>query len=336
MASRAHAQQPAPPQQAPQPTSPAAPESSVNPPDQSQLENYHLPRTPEDFSTLTLDKSELKTFPPIPLSHATHDKFTFERVRVQWRELDPFELYILKPVGVEKPPVIVYLYGYPAGIDAFNNESWAERATSGGYAAVGFVGALTKDRFQSRPMKQTFLSELPESLGTTVHDVQMVLNYLQTRGDLDMSNVGLLGNGSGATVAILAAAADSRIKAVDALEPWGDWPNWVAKTINLAKGEREPMLTPEFLAKLAPLDPVKWLPKLTTQKVFLQFVDTEDALNQKAKADMEAAAPKNVDVYHYPSKVQHMAAVVGGRRFEWLKGQLQPLGQVSTSSQAQK
>src|ERR1035441_1223230 len=49
------------------------------------------------------------------------------------------------------------------------------------------------------------------SLALTVHDVQMVLNYLETRGDLDMSRVGMFGQGSGGAIAVLAAAADSRI-----------------------------------------------------------------------------------------------------------------------------
>jgi len=39
--------------------------------------------------------------------------------------------------------------------------------------------------------------------------VQMVLNYLETRGDLDMSRVGMFGQGSGATIAVLASAVDT-------------------------------------------------------------------------------------------------------------------------------
>jgi hypothetical protein len=325
------------PAEAQAPQTPAA-GAAVQNPDQSKLESAHLPRTVEDFGTLTLDKSQLKAEPPVPISHAAHEKFTFERIRLQWRELDPIDLYVLKPAGVAKPPVIIYLYSYPTGVEAFSNDRWAERAVNGGYAAVGFLPALTGDRFQMRPMKQTFLTELPESLGTTVHDVQMVLNYLQTRNDLDMNNVGALGTGSGATIAILAAAADPRIKALDLMEPWGDWPNWGAKSNSLQRGEREPLLKPEFLAKMAPLDPVKWLPKLTTQKIMLQFIDTDDELNKTAKADLDAAAAgaKNIIVYHYPSRLQHMAATSGGRRFEWLKSQLHPSEQASAATQSQK
>jgi len=45
-----------------------------------------------------------------------------------------------------------------------------------------------------------------------------------TRGDIDMDHVGMWADGSGAAIAILAASVDPRIKALDLLDPWGDWP----------------------------------------------------------------------------------------------------------------
>jgi acetyl esterase/lipase len=74
-------------------------------------------------------------------------------------------------------------------------------------------------------MNKWFVSELQEALATSTHDVQMVLNYLAKRGDLDMSRIGMFGQGSGGAIAILSAAADSRIVALDVLDPWGDWPD---------------------------------------------------------------------------------------------------------------
>jgi cephalosporin-C deacetylase-like acetyl esterase len=59
-------------------------------------------------------------------------------------------------------------------------------------------------------MREWFISELQESLATSAHDVQMVLNYLASRNDLDMSRVGMFTAGSGANIAILASAVDAR------------------------------------------------------------------------------------------------------------------------------
>jgi len=99
--------------------------------------------------------------------------------------------------------------------------------TKDGFAAVGFVSALTGHRYHDRPWREWFLSELQENLAKTAHDVQMVLDYLESRSDLDMSRVGMFGQGSGASIAILASAADPRIKVLDVLDPWGDWPTWI-------------------------------------------------------------------------------------------------------------
>jgi hypothetical protein len=115
-----------------------------------------------------------------------------------------------------------------------------------------------------RPLKQWFVSELPESLGSSVHDVQLILNYLTERGDMDVEHTGMIGIGSGATIAILAGHADPRIKALDLLDPWGDWPDWLRESPAVPDEERAKYTAPEFLKSVAKLDPVAYLPSLKT------------------------------------------------------------------------
>src|SRR5271168_286134 len=149
-----------------------------------------LRATVEDWSAITLEKSDLKPIEPVLGGLERTPTYTRARILVQWRDMDPIDLYIIKPVGVEKPPVIFYLYSYEAASKtAFMNDGWCKRVTSGGFAAVAFVPALTEDRFRMRPMKEWFVSELQESIATTTHDVQMILNFLEQRKDLDLSKV---------------------------------------------------------------------------------------------------------------------------------------------------
>jgi hypothetical protein len=303
-------------------TTAAVPQSA----DAAAPPNIKLRNTVEDWSDITLGKSELKMRPP-NLGEIDHEKtYTRERWQVQWRDLDPIDLYIVKPVGVEKPKVIFYLYSYEvASKRPFVNDGWCQRVAADGFAAIGFVPALTEDRFQMRPMKDWFVSELQEALGETTHDVQMVLKYLQERGDFDLSAVGVFGTGSGATVGILAAAADPRIQALDLVNPWADWPDWLKRTpvIN-SPVERKNYTTPEFEAKVAPLDPVKWLPKLSDRHVRIQIID-EAVAQEKASLDaLEQAAPREVKFVHYPTVAQHKAAYIKERSFDWVKAQLTP------------
>lgn len=150
--------------------------------------------------------------------------------------------------------------------DIFKEETFQAAVTKDGFAAVGFVSALTGHRYHDRPMREWFVSELQESLATSAHDVQMVLNYLATRTDLDMTRVGMFTQGSGATIGVLAAAVDPRIRVLDALDFWGDWPTWMANSPFVPEEERADYIKPEFLKKVAALDPVEWLPQNSTHK----------------------------------------------------------------------
>ncbi len=284
------------------------------------------PKVIEDWSTPSLKGSELKVKDAIVGQIDRNDpSFTRELTRVEWRPGDPVDLYIIKPASVVKPHVILYLYSYPFETGRFLNNDFCRFLTKNGFAAVGFPSALTARRYDgSRPMKEWFVSELRESLATSAHDVQLILNYLSTRNDLDIDRVGMFGDGSGATIAILAAAVDPRIKTLDLLDPWGDWPDWMAKSTLIPEKERPGMLKPEFLAGVAPLDPLKWLPELKTQKVRLQEVKTVTVTPTEARQKIEAAAPPNVQLVIYEDHKAFVAAVAGGAGFDWIKQHLPP------------
>lgn len=218
-------------------------------------------------------------------------EFVREVVRVQWRLGDPIDLWVIRPKVTGKVPVVLYLYNYTDANDRFHENGWCKRVSADEFAAVGFVSALADYRFRSRPMKQWFVSELPESLGSSVHDVQLILNYLADRGDMDINHVGMFGMGSGATIAILAAHADSRIKALDLLDPWGDWPEWLKFSPVVPVDERAKYLTPGFLKSVTALDPLAYLASLKTPSFRLQQTLSDPATPNVAKERMAAALP---------------------------------------------
>lgn len=278
----------------------------------------------EDWTSLSLAGSQLHAEKPVFGEKDDLPKFTRELLQVKWRQGDPIDLYIIRPKGVDRPPVMLYLYSYPSETDRFRDDGYCERVTNGGFAAIGFVSALTGHRYRNRPMKQWFVSELQEALASTVHDVQMILDYLSTRDDLDLSKVGMFGEGSGGSIAILSAAVDSRIQTIDVLDPWGDWPEWMAKSLIIPEEERPNYVKAEFLNKIAPLDPVVWLPKLKTQHIRIQQVMDDTTTPKAAKEQIEAAAPKSAQLVRYDNLKQFFASAGGGRIFLWSKAQLRP------------
>jgi hypothetical protein len=271
----------------------------------------------------------------VPLLKSEQKGFTREMISVQWRDLDPIDLWVIKPAGAKNPPVILYLYSYSTSANAhykdtpvttarYKNDEFCQFVTRNGFAAVGFASGVTEARFHDRPTRDTFVNQLPEALATTTHDVQMILNYLAKRGDLDMSRVGMWGDGSGASVAIMAAAVDPRIKALDLLDPWGDWPQWLAKSSLVPETERADLTDPVFLRMVENLDPLSYLPKLKTQQVRLQHIKQGITVTPDAvRAKMEAAAPSNVMIVHYDNPKAFFTDVAAkGTSFDWIKGKL--------------
>jgi hypothetical protein len=204
----------------------------------------------------------------------------------------------------------------------FKSDAWCQNAVSGGYAAVGFVSALTGHRTRYRLMKESLLSEMQEALASTTHDTQLVLDYLATRQDLDNGRVGMFGLGSGGSIAVLASAADSRISAVDVLSPWGDWPSWIAETKIVTEDQRAVMLKPEFLSKVAPLDPAAWLPKVKAKQLRIQNVRNNKSIPDNSQEKLEAAAPDFAIINEYGNGRAYMANQPQIATFDWLKEQL--------------
>jgi len=258
------------------------------------------------------------------VQQADQGDFIREFVRVQWRVADPIDLWISRPKLKGKVPVILYLYSYSDSNDRFHDDGWCKRATANGFAAVGFVSALTDYRYKNRPMKEWFVSQLSESLGSSVHDVQLILNYLASRGDMDTDNVGMFGMGSGATIAILAASTDSRIKTLDLLDPWGDWPDWLKESQVVPADERPKYVQPEFLKSVATLDPSAYLPQLRTQNVRLQQTWSDPATPNLAKEKIAGAMPLRSILAKYNSAQDLLKAWQVTGLSGWLKQQMRP------------
>lgn len=302
---------------------PVAPQADVAAPANLTVRSTHQ----ESWTALPLAESGLpvSTFNAVLLQKYDQPQYTRELLRVEWRPGDPIDLYVVLPHGVTKPPVILYLYDYRFDTDRFRDDGWCKRATQDGFAAVGFVSALSGQRFHApRPMKEWFVSELPEALATSAHDVQMILNYLAVRGDIDVSKTGMFAQGSGGAIAVLAAGVDPRIAALDLLNPWGDWPDWLKDSLQIPENERANYLKPEFLQQVSGLDPVSYLPHLKLKSLRIQQIVDDLITPKAAKEKIAAAARYSGQVVRYKDTSAHQIAWRTGGLAGWIKEQLRP------------
>lgn len=280
----------------------------------------------ESWTELSLSRSGLPPgFNAVLMGKWVESDYVRESWRVQWRPADPIDLFIVLPKGVTRPPVTLYLYDYHFDTDRFRSDVWCKGATEGGLAAVGFSSALSLQRQHApRPMKEWFVSELQEALSTSTHDVQKVLDYLASRGDLDVSHVAMYGQGSGGAIAILAAAVDPRIQVLDLLNPWGDWPDWLKDSQQVPDDERPAYLQPAFLQKVSGMDPVSYLPHLKVKALRIQMIMDDLVTPPSARDKIAAAAPRPEDVVRYADAAQHFSAWSRDGLNGWIVQQLVP------------
>lgn len=286
----------------------------------------------ENWVALPVEESDLRAELPVLVEKDEYPEFTRDFMRVQWRAGDPIDLYVILPKGVAKPPVILYLSSYPSDTNRFLDPDFCRYLVKDQVAAVGFVSALTGHRYHDRPMKEWFVSELQEVLGTSVHDVQMVLNYLSTRGDVDLNRTGMFGKGSGATIAILSAAVDRRIKVLDVFGPWGAWPEWLSKSALVPEGERTSYLKSDFVKGVAALDPVEWLPRVTSEKVRLQNLRSDTVSPVSAQQRVEFAASRRTEIVVFNDDEALRKAYDAAGLFDWINQQVRQINAVGDSA----
>jgi acetyl esterase/lipase len=293
-----------------------------------QTGNINLPVSTENWGMPGDLKTGLEQLPPALVQTDEQPEFVRELVRLQWRTNDPVDVWVIRPKVAgkvpEKVPVILYLYSFNDDGERFHENGWCQRATADGYAAVGFVSALTDYRFKARSLKKSFLSELAESLGSSTHDVQFILNYLAQRRDIDMGRVAMFGMGSGGTIAILAAAADARIATLDVLDPWGDWPDWLKSSPLVPDEERPKYVSKEFLQSVSTLDPLVYLLGLHTPNIRLQQMLNEPITPPVARDRISADAPLRTTVVKYQGAEDLLQAWQTAGLSGWIKQQLRP------------
>lgn len=159
-----------------------------------------------------------------------------------------------------------------------------------------------------------------------------------------MNRIGMFGEGSGGAIAILAAAADPRIKAVDTLDPWGDWPDFLAKSpVVQIDPNHANFLKPEFLKSVANLDPVKWLPQLKVP-IRIQQVRQNESVPIESKDSIKAAAPQQAEIVRFEALTDLGKREGHGILFQWIKDKLQeprrsevkPVGPVAAAVNVEK
>jgi len=150
-----------------------------------------------------------------------------------------------------------------------------------------------------------------------VKEIRRALDVLMLQPNVDKTRVALVGHDFGAMYGALAAAADPRITAFVYMAGTSSFSDWF-----LFAPKREGAEKDAFVAKLAPLDPIKHLPRISPRPILLQFGSKDQFVkNDAAKAMADAVTgPKTVKTYDFEHELTYQARL---DRLAWLRERFQ-------------
>jgi 2,6-dihydroxypseudooxynicotine hydrolase len=114
--------------------------------------------------------------------------------------------YLRRPKGVEKPPVVIHCNGFE-GVKEESHQR-TDHYMERGLATITWDG----------PGRGEAWADLPMS-GENGSAVGAIIDYLETRDEVDAGRVGITGPNRGGFAAVEAAAAEPRIKALAVASP---------------------------------------------------------------------------------------------------------------------
>jgi cephalosporin-C deacetylase-like acetyl esterase len=211
-------------------------------------------------------------------------------------------------------PAILFLHWYEPPRPTSNRTEFLAEAVD--LASSGVISLLVDtpwtraDWFPKRDAANDY-----EFTVQMTKDVRRALDALLAQPGIDKTRVALVGHDFGAMWGALAAGADPRVTHFVYMAGTRSFTDWYLFTPKKEGAERD-----AFVAKLAPLDPIVHLAKISPRPVLLQF-GTKDVFvkNEAAAAMADAiAGPKTMKTYEFEHELTYQARL---DRVAWLKEQ---------------
>lgn len=222
--------------------------------------------------------------------------------------------YLVEPEG--EGPFAAVLYVHWLGEEKSDRTEFLDEAV--GLAGKGAVSLLV-DAMWSAPEwygKRRHRSDYRDSLQQVV-DLQRAMQLLSTRKNVDPSRVAFVGHDFGAMYGAIAGAVRPVAKTYVFLAPTTTFHEW------FLLGPRQPPDVEKYRRQMAPLDPIRYVPKLAPASVFLQFarVDRYVAPDRVQTFYAHTREPRLLKIYD--SSDHSMRSQDGvNERYRWLALQL--------------
>ena len=211
-------------------------------------------------------------------------------------------------------PAILFLHWYEPPRPTSNRTEFLAEAVE--LAGSGVVSLLvdtpwTKENwFPTRDAARDF-----EFTQQMTKDVRRAIDVLMGQPGIDKSRIAVVGHDFGAMWGALAVAEDPRVTHFVYMAGTRSFTDWYLFTPKKEGAERD-----AFVARLAPLDPITHLAKISPRPVLLQFGTKDPFVKNDAATAMADAVtgPKTVKTYEFEHELTFQAR---RDRIAWLRDQ---------------
>jgi dienelactone hydrolase len=216
-----------------------------------------------------------------------------------------------KTPAAQPAPAILFVHWYGPPAPTSNRTQFIPDATA--LARQGVTSLLIDTPwsmptwFRTRKREEDYTRSVQQ-----VRDLRRALDVLMAQPGVDKTRVVYVGHDFGAMYGALAASVDPRVTHFVFMAGTASFTDWFLYGPTLEGEARE-----QFIAQFAPLDPVRWVPKLRGP-VLMQFADTDEHVSTARREQLAAAAPKGAEVRVY--KAGHELSEESTReRLAWLR-----------------
>jgi uncharacterized protein len=263
------------------------------------------------------------------LSRRNHGAVTVQRLSYAAADGERVPALFARPRGVAGPFICVVYQGGLNGRKEAASPVWAP------FGADGLATFTIDARYHGSRAHGNLNSQaasrdprlFERMLRLSVIDLRRGLDYVETRDDCDPDHIGYLGVSFGGFLGALLAGTDKRVKATVLVAAGGHWATILKGTdLLLPRIERDPKRFSRALRLLAPLDPKRWVSRISPRPVFIITGRRDEVIVAAAGRALRDAARSPKRTYEYNGN--HADALgrasyqVGVRLLDWLEAKL--------------
>ncbi|MGB9718549.1 MAG: alpha/beta hydrolase family protein [Thermoproteota archaeon] len=241
------------------------------------------------------------------------------------------------PSGPGKHPCVVFLHGY--GGSKEDILSFASLVAAEGYAVIAIDAEFHGERREEgKELYSPNLEESVKGIIQTIIDLRRAVDYLETRGEIDVERIGYVGGSMGGILGAIFIGVEPRVKAAALLVAGGNMSLMIMRSQHPAIPairkylEEQGITYRELQESLNPVDPLNFIGKFAPRPVAFHFGKNDRIVPAEAGEQLYKAAGEPKQVYWYDSGHNLPLELVVARILDFMDRELK--GRVFTSHEA--